>query len=153
MIRLSDSGSAEDIEAARALFRAYAASLDIDLAFQGFEEELAALPGKYARPAGRLIVAWDGGPLGVVAVRPLAEGVAEMKRLYVVPGARGTGLGRRLAEAAIAAARDAGYRAIRLDTLESMRDAKVVYGKLGFCEIPAYYDNPIPGTRYFERRL
>ena len=150
-LTIREAGGAADIEAARRLFSEYAASLGFSLCFQGFDEELASLPGKYAPPKGALLLA---GGSGVVAVRPLSDRIAEMKRLYVVPSARGTGLGLRLAEAAIDAARAAGYAAIRLDTIAAtMRPAMALYRRLGFVEIPAYYDNPILGARYFERKL
>jgi ribosomal protein S18 acetylase RimI-like enzyme len=150
-LTIRDAHAAADIEAARRLFSEYAASLGFSLCFQGFDEELASLPGKYAPPKGALLLA---GGSGVVAVRPISAKIAEMKRLYVVPSARGSGLGQRLAQAAIAAARDAGYEAIRLDTIEAtMRPAMALYRRLGFIEIPAYYDNPIVGARYFELKL
>jgi ribosomal protein S18 acetylase RimI-like enzyme len=138
----------------RTLFREYADSLAFDLGFQGFEAELAGLPGDYVPPRGRLLVALDGnGALGCVALRPLAEDVAELKRLYVRPTARGTGAGRRLTEAAIAAARAAGYAAIRLDTTPGMETAQALYRSLGFVEIEPYRENPVAGTRYLELRL
>ena len=150
-LTIRDARGAADIEAARRLFSEYAASLGFSLCFQGFDEELASLPGKYVPPKGALLLAGDSG---IVAMRPISEKIAEMKRLYVVPEARGTGLGVRLAEAAIAAARGAGYEAIRLDTIEAtMRPAMALYRRLGFVEISAYYDNPIPGARYFELKL
>jgi ribosomal protein S18 acetylase RimI-like enzyme len=138
------------IAVARELFRAYAQSLDFSLCFQGFDEELAGLPGKYAPPEGALLLA---GRVGVVGVRPLGAGFAEMKRLYVAPPARGRGLGRALALAAIEAAREAGHRAIRLDTLDRMPEAVALYRALGFREIPAYCENPLEGARYFELGL
>ena len=140
-----------DLASARALFLDYAQGLGFSLCFQGFDQELAELPGKYAPPKGALLLA---GSSGCVAVRPLTDDIAEMKRLYVAPAARGTGLGRRLALASIEAARTAGYRAIRLDTIEATMGAAVaLYRSLGFEEIAPYYDNPIPGARYFERTL
>ena len=134
----------------RGLFVAYAQSLGFSLCFQGFDEELATLPGKYAPPGGALLLA---GTHGVVGVRPLGDGIAEMKRLYVAPPARGQGLGQALALAAIASARGAGHRAIRLDTLNSMKEAVALYRDLGFREIPRYYDNPLEGAHYFELAL
>lgn len=139
---------------ARALFEEYAAGLGVDLSFQDFDRELAELPGEYVPPEGRLLLAFDGDDAaGCVAVRPFGPGVAELKRLYVRPGYRGTGLGRRLSEAAIDAAREAGYERIRLDTLPAMTAARALYASLGFEEIEAYRPNPVHGTTCFELRL
>ena len=137
---------ADDLDVVRALFREYAGSLGVDLAFQGFEEEVAALPAGY----DVILVAGDRGCVGV---RPFAGGVCEMKRLYVRPAARGTGLGRELALAAIEHARSLGYRAMRLDTMPAMGEAQSLYASLGFVEIPAYRHNPVAGTRFMELRL
>lgn len=146
---------ADDLAAARALFLAYAQSLDFSLCFQGFDEELAALPGKYA-PAmkGALLLAkLDGRAVGVVGLRDLGDGIAEMKRLYIDPAGRGHNFGRGLTEAVLAEARRLGYRAIRLDTFPSMVAANRIYDTLGFRDIPPYYDNPLPGARYRELEL
>jgi len=137
---------AGDPEVVRTLFREYAAGLGVDLSFQGFDEEVAALPAGY----DVLLVA---GSDGCVGVRPYSDGVCEMKRLYVRPSARGTGLGKELAEAAIAHARDLGYRAMRLDTMPMMESAQALYESLGFVEIPAYRHNPVAGTRFMELDL
>ena len=145
---------AEHLAAVRALFREYAGSLGVDLGFQGFEDELARLPGEYSPPAGRLLVALDRDePAGCVALRPLEPGVCEMKRLYARPAYRGTGLGRRLAERVVSEAREAGYRAMRLDTLPGMEAAKRLYDALGFRPIDPYRYNPVPGTAFLELRL
>lgn len=138
-----------DLSAVVALLRAYAASLEIDLAYQNFAAELQAMPGQYSPPEGALLLArgLDHAPIGCVALRPLAlEGCCEIKRLYVVPEGRGCGLGRCLAAAAIAAAERIGYREIRLDTLPSMTGAQALYHTLGFVPIEPYYDTPISGT-------
>ncbi|WP_029006102.1 GNAT family N-acetyltransferase [Azorhizobium doebereinerae] len=145
-----------DLAAVAGLFRAYAAALDVDLAYQDFAAELAMLPGKYAPPGGELLLARDeaGTPVGCVALRPLeAPGCCEMKRLYVAPEGRGGGLGRRLAEAIVAAAERIGYGEIRLDTLPAMAGAQALYGKLGFETTAPYYATPVAGTLFLRRRL
>jgi putative acetyltransferase len=153
-VRIVDGHSEDRLPAARQLFDEYAASLEVDLSFQGFERELAELPGEYAPPAGRLLLALEGKePAGCVALRPYEPGVCEMKRLYVRPEFQGSGLGRRLAEAIVEAARDAGYESMRLDTLPTMGAARGLYRSLGFEEIEAYRPNPVHGTTYFELRL
>ena len=145
---IREAQSAEDITHARELFREYADWLAIDLSFQHFDDELATLPGKYAPPPGRLFLAGDP-PVGCIALRPLDEaGVGEVKRLYVRDAARGTGLGRTLAETVIEHARGIGYRELRLDTADWMRDALRLYAKLGFRECSPYYHNPMPGAVY-----
>jgi len=146
--------SGADIETVRALFDEYARELAVDLSFQGFAEERDGLPGAYAPPRGRLLLAEiDGSAAGCVALRPLDAGTAEMKRLYLRPAARGTGLGRRLALAVVAEARTAGYARLRLDTLPSMGPAIAMYRTLGFREIPAYRHNPVPGALFLELAL
>ena len=145
----------EDIADVGRLFRAYADWLEVDLCFQGFERELAELPGCYAPPAGRLLIARVGGEVvGCVGLRPLEASVCEMKRLWVEPGFAGYGVGRALAEAIVAAARQIGYRRMRLDTIPArMPAAQHLYAALGFRQIPAYYDNPLAGVVMLELEL
>jgi ribosomal protein S18 acetylase RimI-like enzyme len=148
-----DGHREEHVPAVRALFEEYAAALDVDLGFQDFQRELAELPGEYVPPGGRLLLALDPEPAGCVALRPYEPGVCEMKRLYVRPAYRGSGLGRTLAEAIVAAGRQAGYERMRLDTMPTMKAARGLYRSLGFAEIEAYRFNPVHGTTYFELRL
>jgi GNAT superfamily N-acetyltransferase len=146
--------SIEEIDATRALFAEYAAALEIDLGYQGFADELAGLPGLYAPPRGRLLVAWVGNEAaGCVALRPLAADVCEMKRLYVRPAFRGSGLGKQLAEAIIAEARLIGYAVMRLDTVPKLAAATRLYESLGFVRRDAYYETPVAGTIFMERGL
>jgi putative acetyltransferase len=151
-VRIVSARSAEDFVAARRLFRAYADWLGVDLCFQGFEKEVAELPGAYASPAGRLLLAKVGDEsAGCVALRPLDPGACEMKRLYVVPGFGGAGIGRRLAERIVEEGRAIGYRLMRLDTIpERMSAAQHVYRSLGFRQIPPYYHNPLDGVAMLE---
>ena len=150
-------GAAELAET-QAIFREYAASLDVDLCFQNFETELARLPGEYASPSGHLLLAWVGDALaGCGALRAL-EGsdyanACEMKRLFVRPGFRGLGLGRIITEALLDEARRAGYSHLLLDTLDDMEAARELYTSLGFEEIPPYYFNPIAGAHYLKADL
>ena len=153
-LRIEAAEGAGDLGHVRELFLEYAASLDIDLCFQDFDGELAALPGAYGPPRGRLFLARvDGRLAGGVGLRPLQADIAEMKRLYVRPEFQGLGLGRRLGEATIGAARGIGYRRMRLDTIANMCAAQALYRYLGFAEIPPYYDNPLEGEVYFELKL
>lgn len=141
-------------EEIRLLFQEYAAFLGADLTFQHYEEELASLPGRYAPPSGRLFAAYaDGALAGCGAFRGLDIQTCEMKRLYVRTGFRGLGLGRKLSERLLCEAEAAGYRRMVLDTLESLQSAVELYHRLGFSEIPAYYENPMDGVLYFEKRL
>jgi ribosomal protein S18 acetylase RimI-like enzyme len=152
------TGDAESISAARELFREYAASLGVDLCFQGFEAELAALPGDYAEPRGALLLALvDGEPAGCGALRALTDvdyaNACEMKRLYVRRAFRRFGLGRILAQTLMDQATRAGYSTLLLDTLDDMEAARGLYESLGFVEIPPYYYNPIPGAHYLKAEL
>ena len=153
-IAIQEAATSEHIEAVRVLIREYAASLDIDLCFQGLSEELAQLPGAYVPPRGRLLLAVGAeGQAGCVALRPLTDQVCEMKRLYVRPHCRGRGLGTALAQRVILEAQAAGYSTMLLDTLASMQTAIRIYRALGFRPRPAYHPTPLPHTVFLERRL
>jgi ribosomal protein S18 acetylase RimI-like enzyme len=146
------------LDEARAIFREYANSLDVDLCFQDFDAELASLPGEYTAPQGALLLATvDGEVAGCGALRPLLgcdyANACEMKRLYVRPAFRRFGLGRLLAQALLDRGLQAGYSAMLLDTLDDMEAARGLYASLGFEEIPPYYFNPIPGAHYLKAVL
>lgn len=151
-IAIGAAETAEEIASAKRLVGEYAASLGFDLAYQDFAAELEGFPGKYVPPSGALLIGrLDGAIRGMVALRDLGQGIAEMKRLYVRPAARGSGLGSELAVAIVESGRAMGYRAMRLDTVPGEHDRAIaLYGRLGFREIAAYYESPIPGTLYFQ---
>jgi GNAT superfamily N-acetyltransferase len=157
-IELLTPATPELLAETRALLREYAHSLNVDLCFQGFEEELAALPGAYAEPGGALLLAFvDGEPAGCGAMRQLPDAdypnACEMKRLYVRRPFRRFGIGRTLAQALMDLASAAGYSVMLLDTLDDMEAARELYGSLGFEAIPPYYYNPIPGAHYLKAEL
>ncbi|MCX8520753.1 MAG: GNAT family N-acetyltransferase [Rhodoferax sp.] len=149
---------ASQLAVVRALFREYAASLNVSLCFQDFERELSELPGDYAQPEGNLLLARvEGEYAGCCAFRPLNTSdyanACEMKRLYVRPQFRGLGLGRQLAEAILEQARHSGYACVLLDTLDDMEAARALYEDLGFEDIPPYYFNPLAGAHYLKADL
>ena len=152
---LEQAESPAQIAQVRELFLEYAKSLGFSLCFQSFDQELAGLPGDYAPPQGRLLLAeYEGLAAACVALHQLEPGVCEMKRLYLRPAYRGKGLGRKLAEVVISEAKTIGYKRMRLDTVEPvMKDAVAMYRKLGFHEIAPYRPNPQPGTLYMELTL
>jgi ribosomal protein S18 acetylase RimI-like enzyme len=154
-VEVRQAESPEEIATIRELFLEYARSLSFDLCFQSFDKELAGLPGDYAPPEGRLLLAASGeAAAGCVALHPLSPEICEMKRLYVRPQFRGKGLGKFLAERIISEARAIGYKQLRLDTVEPvMREAVDMYRKLGFREIAPYRPNPIEGALYMELKL
>lgn len=157
-IRLVVADTAAMIDAAREIFLDYARSLAVDLSFQDFDAELATLPGDYAAPSGKLLLAWVDGELAACgAMRGLAESdyanACEMKRLYVRPAFRRFGLGRLLAQSLLDEARSAGYSVMLLDTLDEMEAARELYASLGFEEIAPYYFNPIAGAHYLKAEL
>jgi putative acetyltransferase len=154
MANIVHATQATQVAAVRALFAEYARAVDAPCCFVGLERELATLPGEYAPPAGRLLLALDAlSSAGCVALRPLDAGTAEIKRLYVRPAYRGQGLGRALAEAAIAAARQTGRSRVVLDTLPSMGGAIALYRSLDFEEVAPYLAAPTPGAVCYQLRL
>jgi ribosomal protein S18 acetylase RimI-like enzyme len=157
-IQLITPESPEDWQDTRLILRDYAASLDVDLGFQGFDEELETLPGVYAPPGGLMLLALvDGAVAGSGAFRPLPDAdypnACEMKRLFVRPAFRRFGLGRLLAQALMDRATEAGYSSMLLDTLDDMEAARGLYESLGFVEVPPFYFNPIPGAQYLKAEL
>jgi len=154
MITLLQVETPQQIDDVRRLLREYEASLNVSLCFQGFEKELAELPGDYAPPRGRLLLGYEGSqPAGCIALRALDDETCEMKRLYLRPGFRGQGAGRQIATAIIEEARNLGYKRMRLDTLATMREARALYASLGFGRVEPYYHNPHPGTEFMELNL
>ena len=153
-LRILQAQTAAELDAVCELFDEYQRDLGVDLGFQGFAEELATLPGRYAPPGGRLLLALEGtDPAGCVALRALEEGVCEMKRLFVRPAYRGQGLGYRLAMQIVNAAPALGYSLMRLDTLDTLDSAMRMYAAMGFQRRMPYYANPLPGVVYWERAL
>lgn len=154
-MRIFQANSQQDIEHARTLFEEYQTGLGISLCFQNFDQELKNLPGDYAPPNGRLLLATDEAALaGCIALRKLAPDICEMKRLFVRPTHRGTGLGRTLVESLIIEARQLGYKKMRLDTLPGRMDKAIaLYQSIGFVDIDPYYENPVPDARFMELEL
>lgn len=158
MLSIVQAETLEQIATARKLMMEYAARLGVDLCFQGFEEEMRVLPGKYAPPSGRLLLAlWDEKPAGMIALRPMGEkteGLCEMKRLFVRPEFRGNGIGRILAERVITEAAEIGYGLMRLDTMPGKMDSAIaMYRELGFTETEPYYKTPVSQTLFMELAL
>jgi GNAT superfamily N-acetyltransferase len=146
---------ADEMGEVAALFRDYAAWLDVDLCFQGFEQELAELPAPYAPPSGAILLARDmrGAAIGVIALKPLGQSVGEIKRLYVKPSVRGLGVGKALAAAIITEARRIGYAELKLDTLPKLEGAITLYRGFGFEPIPPYGSHPYPGLMCLGMKL
>ncbi|HVO76887.1 MAG TPA: GNAT family N-acetyltransferase [Candidatus Bathyarchaeia archaeon] len=154
MLKIIDAISPAEMPLVRSLFEEYAASLDIDLCFQGFDRELETLPGGYAPPEGTIVIAFiDGEAAGVVALRPVDGVSCEMKRLFVRPEHRGKGVGRALVLAVIERAKEIGYAAMKLDTLESMTEANALYASVGFTKCAPYRYNPCEGPVFLELQL
>jgi putative acetyltransferase len=153
-LQISFAEGQSDFDTSRRLFLEYAETLGFSLCFQGFDEELETLPGKYAAPNGAILLAWDElDCAGCVGLRPLSETVCEMKRLYVKPAYRSTGLGRLMAEKILRFAKESNYSKIMLDTLSSMESAQGLYRSLGFSETEPYYHNPHQDVVFFEKIL
>lgn len=154
-MRIRTAMGPSDIASARSLFHEYIDGLGLDLSFQRVDDELATLPGAYAAPGGCiLLAAHEGVDVGCIALRPLAPPAeGEVKRMYVRPAARGLGAGAALAHALLAAARAAGYAVLKLDSLETMHDARRLYVRLGFVACAPYYANPLPGVVYMRCAL
>ena len=154
-MKLKQVESDSEVQKARRLFEEYAAWLGFNLCFQNFDNELAELPGDYAPPNGRLLLAVENDQVaGCVALRKIGEGIGEMKRLYVRPDFRGRGLGRMLTETIIEAARESGYQRLRLDTLPGKMDQAIaMYHSLGFRDIERYYNNPYEDAAFMELYL
>ena len=151
MLKIEKGHNSDSLPSVRELFREYIAALGFHLSFQDVENEMAELPGRYAPPEGRILIAEiDDQVAGCVAMKKLREGVCEMKRFYVRPAFRGHGIGRTLVEAIIAEARTAGYRRMCLDTVPSMQAAMALYESLGFKDGEPYVVNPVPGARFME---
>ena len=154
VIEIVGASGAGDIADVRSLLLEYQASLDVDLGFQGFPEEVAGLPGAYAPPSGRLLLArGEGIACGCIALQAIDAETCEMKRLFVRPACRNSGVGRVLVARLLDEARGIGYRTICLDTLPSMSRAAAMYERLGFTEIPPYRHNPVPGSRFMALAL
>jgi len=154
MTQIAEAYAGKNLQEVRKIFEEYAASLEISLDFQDFDDELANLPGSYAPPEGCLLIAlWQGQAVGCVALQKIRDGICEMKRLYTRPPFRGLKVGRALAEAVIKKAREIGYTRMRLDTLPSMERARTLYAALGFREIEPYRYNPVEGTAFMELTL
>ena len=154
MLTIEPATSGQPVLEIRRLFEEYSASVGVDLCFQDFARELETLPGNYAPPGGRLLLARDDDEAaGCIALRPIDREICEMKRLYVRPAHRGSGLGRMLVDRIITEARQAGYRQMRLDSLPTMQAAISLYRRLGFRDIPSYRANPVPGAVFLELSL
>lgn len=154
MLQVTQAQRADEIDIVRSLMREYQQRLGVDLSFQGFAAELDALPGSYAPPSGRLLLAWhEQAPVGCVALQRIDASRAEMKRLYVPPSARGLGVGRKLVAQLLSDAQAIGYSEVVLDTLPTMSEAQRLYRQFGFRDIEPYRPNPIAGTRYLGKML
>lgn len=154
MLKIIQAITPQQIDTARSLFREYQQFLNVDLCFQGFEDELASLPGKYAAPDGAILLAeFDGKIAGCVAVRSIKDEICEMKRLYVKDEFRGLAIGKKLAQEIIKTAKELNYKKMQLDTLERLQAAMGIYQQLGFQKISPYYANPLDEVVYWELDL